>query len=440
MARNHSQEDAVRDRCFELLKATSLYDGRRKHHTFLGKVYGSNLLMLQWDHDPMVAAAGALVKLIPSISEKAATTELRSLIVRCFEATYVDENADPDTPADCIESLGVEIRESGLVESEIALAVDNLRAKIQDWQAFVFMEGLEVTTPCEIGSLTLYDRRTGPLAEALEREEHTRLRDHLAERLPAIEEHCHCYAVIEVQGETNHACQMATRAAANAANLLSLYLVPAWPRHLTFRDIGTIGHLRGPVCSLVILCATRSQDGRSRLKNSVSNNAEGLQYYLLSPKDISDLPELGVEELASSLETVYDTSAAPTASAQRMASAVTWYGRATRAPSLPEAYICLATALESLLYSEDKESIAQGLADRVAGLLGTTHEDRMGVARRVKRLYAVRSRLVHSGISPSEVDVQWLFLTVRYAIIEFARRETPAIASQQTEVQYPSKQ
>ncbi len=77
--------------------------------------------------------------------------------------------------------------------------------------------------------------------------------------------------------------------------------------------------------------------------------------------------------------------------------AVRWAGRATVARTREESFLLFAIALECLVLPTDKDELRYRLSQRVAQLCGEDMDQRLELAKRTKKLYDVRSKIVHSG-------------------------------------------
>ena len=77
--------------------------------------------------------------------------------------------------------------------------------------------------------------------------------------------------------------------------------------------------------------------------------------------------------------------------------AVRWAGRATVATTREEAFLLFAIALECLVLPTEKDELRYRLSQRVARLCGEDMDQRLELAKRTKKLYDVRSKIVHSG-------------------------------------------
>lgn len=73
------------------------------------------------------------------------------------------------------------------------------------------------------------------------------------------------------------------------------------------------------------------------------------------------------------------------------------YSRSALTDNPLDKLVYIFASLESLLLRDRSEPVQQNLAERMAFLVGTTAEERMAVARKVKHAYDFRSRFLHHG-------------------------------------------
>ena len=83
--------------------------------------------------------------------------------------------------------------------------------------------------------------------------------------------------------------------------------------------------------------------------------------------------------------------------AELIVTAMQWSGRAEAEPRRETAFLLNAIALETLLLPIKEGELNYRLAQRTARLLGRSKSERVEVASRTKRLYGIRSKIVHSG-------------------------------------------
>lgn len=78
--------------------------------------------------------------------------------------------------------------------------------------------------------------------------------------------------------------------------------------------------------------------------------------------------------------------------------AVEWAGRATTARGREEGFLLFAIALESLFLADgDPRELGYRLALRLACFMEESRAERARLVREVRRLYEIRSTIVHSG-------------------------------------------
>jgi hypothetical protein len=105
--------------------------------------------------------------------------------------------------------------------------------------------------------------------------------------------------------------------------------------------------------------------------------------------------------------------------------ATIWLGRSIVARSTAEAFTHCAIALERLLITDSEDTTVERFADRLALLLADNSAERMQVHSNAKKLYDVRSRIVHAGFDSVEVE--------QLAMLEWMAMRALAIAASLTE-------
>ena len=77
--------------------------------------------------------------------------------------------------------------------------------------------------------------------------------------------------------------------------------------------------------------------------------------------------------------------------------AVRWGGRATVAKTPEESFLLFAIALECVVLPQQSGELTYRLSQRIARLIGENVDQRLNLSRIAKSLYAIRSKIVHSG-------------------------------------------
>jgi len=85
---------------------------------------------------------------------------------------------------------------------------------------------------------------------------------------------------------------------------------------------------------------------------------------------------------------------------KRIMLAVEWIGQSMAEPSPPSAFIKAAIALEIIFTYQDNiitPGIMHQISESIALILGSSVDERLKMESRVKKLYGLRSKIVHSG-------------------------------------------
>lgn len=118
----------------------------------------------------------------------------------------------------------------------------------------------------------------------------------------------------------------------------------------------------------------------------------------------------------------------PTGMRQRLTLAIEWVGQALIDPAIENAFLKVAIALEIIFtYQENTiitPSILHRISESVAMLLGQAKSDRLQIEKNMKRLYGVRSAIVHAGRKGlSQEDYYELLDYTRTIILDFFRKD-----------------
>jgi hypothetical protein len=116
--------------------------------------------------------------------------------------------------------------------------------------------------------------------------------------------------------------------------------------------------------------------------------------------------------------------------AKRLQRATTWYSKAVDADTPEEQFVALAIALESLLVGDEGKglyaatgSINQKLSERTAFLLADDFESRRQQSSETKKLYGLRSAIVHRGESVRQKQLIQMDRLVKQSILAFLKRD-----------------
>jgi hypothetical protein len=315
------------------------------------------------------------------------------------------------------------ILDPAAVKVEFARLHEALKSEIKKWTVFVYIEGMSLNNleKLKMGSTTLYPKESGPLAIALENPRGSRILEEIGPWLKKDSEHAHCYLSIDIEGEDRFVNQAAIQHARDIVNILSLYATSS-RRPAVYQSIGVIGQPAITRRQVIPKCTPPIEDGPAQAVWSYSADNPPGRFHEVDPAQEQRWRELGLDKVVESIERE-ETN--PGSALARIRNSVTWYGRAMTARTKEEKFVGLTTALESLLVADEGQQlkISQRLADEVSGFLGGGFERRQRRKKRMKELYKLRCRIVHSGLQISLQDLYDLDGVVAKTIFAFVQRE-----------------
>ncbi len=215
------------------------------------------------------------------------------------------------------------------------------------------------------------------------------------------------YARILVKASDSHAAvEMAVRELRQTCDLLNYFG-------------GVVGNREARIClpwdAKAFLAAVGISETEENRLSSFSHQWRG-PFIPFSLNLLFDEPRAGHGGFTRALEII--SKVTRTSLEDRLLSAIQWAGRATVEERREEAFLLFTVALESLVVSnEDKEQITQRFAIRGAHLIGQHFASRKELYKRLKKLYGLRSAIVHSGsIKVTDADKGTIAYFVRAAI------------------------
>jgi len=206
-----------------------------------------------------------------------------------------------------------------------------------------------------------------------------------------------CWAITEVQSHSAHLAVVARRKVDRAVNALRAFT------HILFtRRNRCLFGMAGLVRQGMFSAFGRNEGA------TLSTVLEGVGY--LVP---FELTKDAYEFLQNSMEfgklsdIVGEDEGNLTGFQQVVAVASGWIGQAAIADTLEDEFVKATIGLERLLICGDEETTTERIAMRLAHLIGEQPEHKRLLYTRVKRLYGVRSNIVHQGfvgVSEDEMD------------------------------------
>lgn len=114
---------------------------------------------------------------------------------------------------------------------------------------------------------------------------------------------------------------------------------------------------------------------------------------------------------------------------KRLHQSVSWFGKAVNADIPEDQFLFFAISIESLLVGDEPSggfssqgSINQKISERSAFLLGDSFKERIEIEREIKRIYGIRSKIVHTGAKADNSDVVKIEKINKDLIFNFSRR------------------
>ncbi len=431
MSKNHATDEMqpikqLEEKFCAFLEATSLLDGIQRAHVYLGRSYGRNNALLGWSDKPYQDAIEAVQQLCRTVSKKTIARVLNDSMVRLFEQHAVRENADPEVEAH-LDSI-LHILDRSAIEKEVIRFLDFLKSQVQWYTVLIPIEGVELKlAELKIGEAILYPTERGPLITNLASpKDGMNSREFVENYIKPTFREAGCYAVIEVEGDSGFATQQALQKAQDIVHILNLYMASCRQKRSGWQKIGVMGQPTMVREELVIYITSPVGEHETQPRVGFSGRSPPGWAYEIDSAKVQKFKDSGLDEVSACFR--YRDSN-PALIRSRIRRSVTWYSKGVNADNSDEQFVALAIALESLLVGKEERdlsvpwgSIAQRLADRVAFLIGRDYAKRVNLAKETKRLYRIRSKIVHQGQSVSLENLDRMNNVVAEAILAFVGR------------------
>ncbi len=136
-----------------------------------------------------------------------------------------------------------------------------------------------------------------------------------------------------------------------------------------------------------------------------SQSAErGEHVWVIRPSDLALLPPTLLSllsDLSSDHNTIY---------ARQLYDSLLIYSRNSIAKETSDKLVFILVALESMLLRDDNEPIQKNVGERMALIAGTTVEERKAIVTNLGEVYKLRSKFVHHGQSPEDIEPLYHFM------------------------------
>lgn len=115
---------------------------------------------------------------------------------------------------------------------------------------------------------------------------------------------------------------------------------------------------------------------------------------------------------------------------KKIFNAVSWFGKAVNCDNNEDQFLFFAIAIECLLVGDEissefssQGSISQKISERAAYLSAEMFEQRLQIERETKRLYGIRSKIVHAGADVESDEVLRIEKLAKKLIFEFSKKK-----------------
>jgi hypothetical protein len=290
--------------------------------------------------------------------------------------------------------------------------IDPLRATVEDWTCLIPLVDLDVQTPLQIGSVTFIGKGAEATGFGSAASQH--LEAHLANDRDArsimlssvfksLEECGSAYAMVRLRADKKHAYEVALIKASEALNLLR-----AFTRIYYHRGDQVRFGLPTEVPAGAWLLMAMSE----KAINTDARRRGTLARFELDSEKVKDLQ--GRLHFSTLHQWAVSGALGPKTLARAIWESLQNVGRSKLATSLDQELVYCIMAMEILLFPDQQGTITEKFAERAAFLLCDAPEPRKGAYGEAKRLYGLRSKVVHEGFR--DVDPADASLAERFAL------------------------
>jgi hypothetical protein len=275
-----------------------------------------------------------------------------------------------------------------------------LREEIRPWKVVVPVVNLVVKTPLSIGPVTLTAYEP-TLSEATAYvvnhpfggapETHDQQRAAALDVVRQTTSESKAFAHVQTEAHPKHCCIRGRATAALAINLLRSF-THAFYSHSQRVRLGLSSEVQTGTSRLLSL----GQEDRTCFQAVIETKGALFPFELDGGK-ISYLHErCAFGEAVSIMEKKPDDWTSLESVVVQAAQAL---GRSVVAQSADESFLGCTIAVERLLIPDGTETTVERFSDRLALLLGATKEERVWISKSAKRLYDLRSKIVHAAFA-----------------------------------------
>jgi hypothetical protein len=385
------------------------------------RFYGSDGLLLGYGNEPLREAVKAFQALCPQVASRTIHQALNRSIVSLFESRNVTDDTDLQQGLSHLDGI-LETLDSEAVIEESNRLLKSLKDKVKEWTAFVLLEGLVLKGLPEVdmGGAVLYAKEHGPLVDSLDNLDVHKIGQQVSATIKGYAERCQCYPTVDVCGGSRFADDLAFQKAQGYVDILKLYAVTSRDRASLYQSIGIIGQPSFRTNPCILKQTPPVIERAEKPRYSWFERSSPVRPYEISREELEHWNEYRFAKMAEIFKSL---AVEPGSARSRIQRAVGWYGRAMTAYTNEERFVCLTTALESLLAASEDVSTTQRLSDMVSAFLGGDFDSREHYRQKTRHLYRRRCDIVHTGGTISNEELFDFNTIVTNTIVAFVQRE-----------------
>lgn len=153
-----------------------------------------------------------------------------------------------------------------------------------------------------------------------------------------------------------------------------------------------------------------------------TNNSAKATYHLVDDEVKNSILSINTSSLLSCVKQNSEIE-------KRIFQSINWFGKAINSDVYEEQFLFFAISIESLLVGNEPDSpfanqgsITQRISDRSAFLVGEDFDSRVKIEKDVKKLYNLRSKIVHTGAKVENSDVIKIESMAKELILSFSKK------------------
>jgi hypothetical protein len=326
-----------------------------------------------------------------------------------------------------LADVGIEIAPQEELESAAHSLLSRLASLVREFKVFVPLMGVELVMPdYDLGPVKLFRTQDSLpiLDQSLGAADFKYVHPDIMTRFESFA----CLVELQIIGDNAFALEEGLRLAGHLAAILNLHFAQRSFVGDARQKIRCVGVPSAFASVRIVRVDLPDETGCIRPTYLPSTSMHSIATQKLNATDLNMVKELGFDTM---WDCFADRSRHSDERCRRLNRAVSWFDKAVNFDEPDAQFVGLAIALEILLvHSGDIKNpfsswagISQQLAERCAFLLGHDLRSTKEFAVQAKRLYGIRSRIVHEGVEPRAEDVEEMLELTSRIILDFAQRD-----------------